>query len=186
VDDSSSSSAPDAAPTGASSDKWLVRILLGLAFGLAFGIEGMTLVRSYVLDRDVGQTTEATEQRASLREGDVLVPGLSPGVRVQRLRVQASDDAWTFRLRARPDSALTASYTLSFDRLTTADGDVRDDPIRHTWTPGDTASVRATWALPPGQRPASLTMTATVEGEADSIASGTRTVDVGHVPVRRQ
>lgn len=184
VDESASSeSSPPASDT---SDKWLVRILLGLAFGLAFGIEGMTLVRSYVLDRDVGRTSDVTEERVLLRKGDPLVPEASAAVRVQRLRVQASDEAWTFRLRARPDSALSAPYTLSYDRLTTDDGGVHDDPVRHTWAPGDTASFRAAWALAPGRRPAGLTVTATVETASDSTVSATRTVDVSHVPVRMQ
>ena len=184
VDDPSS---PESVPdSGSASDKWLVRILLFLAFGLAFGIEGMTLVRSYVLDREAGQDADATEEHVSLREGDVLVPGLAPSVRVRQLHVRAGDDAWTFFLRARPDSALQTSYTLSLDQLTTSDGTVYGEPVRHTWTPPDTASFEASWALPVGQRPTTLTMTATVEGEADSTASGTRTVDVGYVPVRRQ
>ncbi len=180
-DPSPPESVPDA---GSASDKWLVRILLALAFGLAFGIEGMTLVRSYVLDRDMGQTSEAAE-RASLREGDVLVPGIGDSVRVRQLHVRAGGDAWTFFLRARPDSALQTSYTLSLDRVTTGDGTVYDEPVRHTWTPPDTASFEASWALPVGQRPATLTMTATAPRARDSTASATRTVQVGHVPIQQ-
>ncbi|MFP4229114.1 MAG: hypothetical protein ACLFTE_09835 [Salinivenus sp.] len=188
---SQSDSSADASPgSGASADsgvyeKWLVRILLGLAFGLAFGIEGMTLVRSYVLDRDAGRAEDATEDRAALREGDVLVPGTSAAVRVRQLHVRATDEAWTFVLRADPDSVGPGKYTISLDELTADDGTVYSDPIRHTWAPSDTASFKASWSLRPGQRPARLTMTATMEVTPDSTVSGTRTVTVGHVPIQQ-
>jgi hypothetical protein len=99
--------------------------------------------------------------------------------------VRAGDDAWTFFLRARPDSALQTSYTLSLDQLKTSDGTVYGEPVRHTWTPPDTASFEASWALPVGQRPTTLTMTATSTHAPDSAASATRTVQVGHVPIQQ-
>lgn len=167
-------------------EKWLVRILLTLAFGLAFGIEGMTLLRSYLFYEEETETQSTETQRPVLQEGGALVPAAAPGVRVRRLRVQATDEAWTFMLTARPDTALAQRTTLTFDRLTADNGTEFTTPPRHTWMPSDTASFDASWTLPVGQRPDALTVTATVQVGPDSTASATRTMDVGHVPVRMQ
>ena len=169
-------------------EKWLVRILLTLAFGLAFGIEGMTLVRSYLFYGEDAEpdTTQAAERRPVLREGHALVPSLAPDVRVRRLRVRATDQAWTFDIVARPDTARDRPVTLTFDRLTASDGATLTSAPRHTWTPPDTAAFTASWTLTVGQRPDALTVTATTPAGPDSTATVTRTMDVGHVPVRVQ
>lgn len=183
-----SSSGPASTPPPNESDateKWLVRILLVLAFGLAFGIEGMTLIRSFVVD-ETETTEEATDARPVLEEGDALVPSLAPSIRAHQLRLRAYQDEWTFTLTARPDSLADTAYSVTFDRLTLDNGTELTSAPRHTWAASDTASFDASWAFPVGQRPASITMTATAEGPSDSTASATRTVDLGHVPVRQQ
>jgi len=167
-------------------EKWLVRILLTLAFGLAFGIEGMTLFRSFVLDTGDEASVETQEKRPMLQEGEALVPATAPDVRVRRLRLRASDEAWTFTLIARPDTASDRDYTLTFDRLISTNGTADTTAPAHTWVAGDTVAFAASWSLPPGQRPDALTITATTSVSSDSTASATRTVDVGHVPVRMQ
>jgi len=163
----------------------LVRILLTLAFGLAFGIEGMTLLRSYLFYGDEAKTSTET-QRPVLEEGGRLVPSLAPDLRVRRLRVRATDEAWTFMLTARPDTALARRTTLTFDRLTATNGTERTTAPSYTWAPSDTTSFTASWTLPVGQRPDALTITATATSAPDSTVSATRTMDVGHVPVRMQ
>jgi hypothetical protein len=165
-------------------EKWLVRILLGLAFGLAFGIEGMTLIRSYLIED--GPESPDTEETAppALREDSPLVPEATAAIRVRRLRLFAEDDVWTFTLVAGPDSALSTSYTLSFDRLQTDGGTALTTAPSYTWAPGDTTGVTASWGLDPGQRPDALTITATTQVTPDSTVTTRRTVDVGHVPVR--
>jgi hypothetical protein len=184
---SDSDSSPDASTgTDGAYEKWLVRILLTLAFGLAFGIEGMTLVRSFVLDTETDQNVESREQVPLLQEGDALVPGTAPTVRVQRLRLFATNETWTFTLIARPEAPPERPYTLTFDRLTTTNGTADTTASTHTWAVGDTVAFAASWSLPPGQRPDALTITAAVPGTPDSTAATTRTVDVGHVPVRMQ
>jgi hypothetical protein len=167
-------------------EKWLVRILLALAFGLAFGIEGMTLLRSFVFDPGSEEQVEAQEAMPVLKKGEALVPATAPDVRVQGLRLLASDETWTFTLTARPDPASDRDYTITFDRLTTTSGATQTTAPSHTWAAGDTMAFAASWSLPPGQRPDALTMTATASVGPDSTASATRTVDVGHVPVRMQ
>jgi hypothetical protein len=163
-----------------------VRILLILAFGLAFGIEGMTLVRSFLLDTDAAAADTTASTRPVLTNGTPFAPSVAPTLRARQLRVRATDEAWTFALVARPDSALERRTTLSFDRLVTSGGTPLTSGPHQTWAPGDTASFRASWALSVGQRPDALTVTATASVGPDSTTTTTRTLDVGHVPVRMQ
>lgn len=182
-----SDSSPGASPhTDGVYEKWLVRILLGLAFGLAFGIEGMTLIRSFLIDQEEDSTEQTTNARSVLQEGDALAPTLAPSVRAQRLRVRAYQDEWVFVLTARPDSLADRSYTVTFDRLVLDNGTELTSAPSRTWAPADTASFTASWTLPVGQRPASVTLTVSTPVPPDSTATTTRTVDLGHVPVRMQ
>jgi len=146
----------------------------------------MTLVRSFLLDDEAPTEQTASAGPPVLREGEALVPSVAPTVRVRRLRVRATDQAWTFAVVVRPDTAGDRPVTLSFDRLTATDGSVLTSAPRRTWTPPDTASFTASWALPVGQRPDALTVTASTPAGPDSTAHVTRTMDVGHVPVRVQ
>lgn len=184
--DSAASSETSSSPNESdASEKWLVRILLVLAFGLAFGIEGMTLVRSFLIDQE-STTEQTTNERPVLQEGDALVPSLVPSVRAHRLQVRARSDEWTFILTARPDSLSNSSYGVTFDRLTLGNGTELTTAPSHTWASSDTASFAASWSLPVGQRPETLRLTATLERAPDSTTTATRTVDLGHVPVRVQ
>jgi hypothetical protein len=174
---------PDEASTY---EKWLVRILLGLAFGLAFGIEGMTLIRSFLIDQEEPATEQTERTRPVLREGTVLVPSVGPPLRARRLQVRATNQEWTFLLSARPDSLGEQAYTISFDRLTLSNGSALTTAPRHTWPAADTSSFTASWTLPVGQRPTAITVTATTQVAPDSTVSTTRTMDIGHVPVQMQ
>jgi hypothetical protein len=183
--DSSPSTSSASAPNGSGPyEKWLVRILLALAFGLAFGIEGMTLVRSFLIDTEPS-TEQAADAPPVLSAGDALVPAVDSTLRARRLQLRATREAWTFVVTARPDTARSRPVTLTFDRLTLSNGSARTTAPSRTWPPGDTASFTASWSLPVGQRPDALTVTVR-PALADSSAAATRTVDVGHVPVRMQ
>lgn len=162
-----------------------MRILLALAFGLAFGIEGMTLIRSFLIDTEAS-TVQTTDADPVLKEGDALVPALDSTLRARRVRLQATQEAWTFVVTARPDTARSQPVALAFPRLTLSNGTARTSAPSRTWAPGDTASFTASWTLPVGQRPDALTATVTTPVSPDSTASVTRTMGVGHVPVRMQ
>lgn len=157
------------------------RILLGLAFG----IEGMTLVRSFLIDTEES-TVKATDAPPVLEEEEALAPSLAPSLRARRLRLRATREEWTFVVTTRPDSALSRAVTLAFPQLTLSNGTVRTSAPSRTWAPGDTASFAASWTLPVGQPPDALTVTVTAPASPDSTTSVTRTMDVGHVPVRMQ
>ncbi|MFB6098075.1 MAG: hypothetical protein ABEK84_02990 [Salinibacter sp.] len=195
----SSSDASDA-PTPSAPDEpqginpWIVRFFLILAFGLAFGIEGMTLVRSYLLDREGGEQVESEEgkrneaeapERTPLRIGDDLLPSTSVSERVAQMRIQAqSDGPWVFRLAVTVVNDGDYDDRLSLRGLKTDDGTVFDDVQSVTCPPGDSTRLVATWPIGADARPAALTAEAELQQSDDSTRTVRRRVAFGHVPVR--
>lgn len=182
--------------------RWLVRLFLVLAFGLAFGIEGMTLIRSFVLDDE-----EETEQRAPydgeepfdkeregaeqgarpLGVGDDLLPTTAVSERVVQMRIHAqSGGAWTFRFVVEVRNEGDGRYRLALRSLNMDDGTVLDDVHSVECRPGESARLVATWPVGPNKRPRTLTAVAKVEVSGDSIRTARRHVSFGHVPVQMQ
>jgi hypothetical protein len=176
---------PEADGDGGTFEKWMVRILLVLVFGVAFGIEGMTLLRSYLVETG-GEPDAASqvEEPPALRPGSELLPGTAPRATVTEMMVYVNPDAWTFTLRVEVANDTDRPYSLSFESLETENGRTLAGAWSHDWAPGDTASATASWALAPGDRPAALTVRA--QANPDSAAAVTRTLPIGDVPARRQ
>jgi hypothetical protein len=172
---------------GGTFEKWMVRILLVLVFGVAFGIEGMTLLRSYLVETGGEQETASrVEEPPALRPGGELLPGTAPRATVAEMMVYVNPDAWTFTLRVEVANDTDRPYTLSFESLETENGRTLSGAWSHNWAPGDTASATASWALAPGDRPAALTVRGRVGAGADSVQTVTRTLPIRDVPARRR
>ena len=170
-------------------DKWLVRFFLILVFGVAFGIEGMTLFRSYVLDRDAGDDAEeAVTQVPALPQlgvGDEVLPATAPSETVQQLSVTAQRGAdWTFELAVRVQNPTDRPYTLTMFGLLTQEGAVREDPFTVTCAPGETVDLNAAWTLDAGDRPKSIVASGRTAVTADSVAVEARRVRFERVPVQ--
>jgi hypothetical protein len=196
TDGAPSPSAPDAADEV---NPWLVRFFLILAFGLAFGIEGMTLVRSYLLSGEGESGPVAEEQRAPadtlgtrssdapLRIGDDLLPATDVTERVVEMQVRAqSSGPWTFRLAVVVDNGTETPYRLTLRALETDDGTVLDEGRTATWPPGDSTRFRAAWPMGADARPQSLTAEAELQYTADSTRTVRRRISFGHVPVQME
>jgi hypothetical protein len=193
--DADGSEAPPAPDEPREVNPWAVRIFLILAFGLAFGIEGMTLVRSYLLDG--GEETEqvaSDEERAGadeqetvpLRIGDDLLPATAVSERVTEMRIQAqSNGLWVFRLVVSVTNDSTDGYRLSLRELTTDDGTSFEDAQSVACPPGDSTQLVATWPIGADARPAALTAEAEFEA-GDSTRTERRRLSFGHVPVRME
>ncbi len=194
---STSTSDADESPTPAAPDDadgvspWVVRLFLILAFGVAFGIEGMTLVRSYLIDGG----DEPEEQAAAgagganttLGVGDDLLPDTAVSERIARMRVQArSDGPWVFRLAVTVVNDGERSYRLALRDLEADDGTVFDEVQSVACPPGDSTRFVATWPIGANARPASLTVEAALQGPGDSTRTVRRRVSFGHVPVQMQ
>ncbi|WP_263808763.1 hypothetical protein [Salinibacter sp.] len=200
--DDSPSSETDDAPSPSVPDEvnpWVVRFFLILAFGLAFGIEGMTLVRSYLLSGEEGAGPVAEEQEspadtlgtrssdAPLRIGDDLLPATDVTERVVAMQVRAqSSGPWTFRLAVAVDNRTETPYRLTLRALKTDDGTVLDEGRTATWPPGDSTRFRAAWPMGADARPQSLTAEAQLQHAPGSTRTVRRRISFGHVPVQME
>lgn len=169
---------------------WMVRLFLVLAFGLAFGIEGMTLIRSYVLNGDDEEArpsveTVQTAQHLTVQEGDELFPDLPGQERIDRLVLQAKKTGpWTFRLEVAVRNDTEATYRLTVRDVATDDGALAKASHSVECAPGDSARLVATWPVAADARPQSLTAMATLHLPPDSTASSGQRAQLGHVPVQ--
>jgi len=170
---------------------WVVRLFLILAFGLAFGIEGMTLVRSYLLDGEEETAQEMSqeeqvEDRAPLRLGDDLLPGTDVSERVAQMNMRArSSGPWAFRLVVAVVNETEQPYRLTLRGLETEDGMGLDAVHTTRCAPGDSTRLVATWRMGADARPRTLTAEADL-GPADSTRTVQRRVSFGHVPVQME
>jgi hypothetical protein len=188
ADDASSSSAADEPQE---INPWLVRLFLILAFGLAFGIEGMTLIRSYLLNGG-GETEEQVEyeereEAEAVGIGDDLLPDTPVSERIAQMRIQAqSDGPWVFRLGIIVVNDGENPYRLSLRDLEADDGTVFDEMHAVDCAPGDSTQFVATWSIGSDARPRALTAEAELQLSGDSTRSVQRRVSFGHVPVRME
>jgi len=190
--------AEDASPSDGDSDpfeKWLVRIFLILAFGVAFGIEGMTLIRGYLIDD--GNESEQVEpspeeQGPILRSGEPFFAERAFAAHVDRLAMLAESDVWRFVMDVRVQNPTEEPLTLTFDRLETKGGRTLTQPVSHTWAPGDSSAFTAEWTLQPGDQPVAVTVAAPARVGAASEAETAAETDagvrfrIGRVPVQMQ
>ena len=175
--------------------KWVVRLFLILAFGLAFGIEGMTLIRSYLLADDgdaheeVAQGGNGADQpdASPLRVGDDVLPATDVPERVAEMKIQGrSDGPWVFRLVVTVVNDGDSAHRLSLRELEADDGTVFDEGYTVETPPGDSAQVTATWPVGTTARPRSLTAEAELRVSDDSTRTVRRRVTFGHVPVQME
>lgn len=193
----SSSDANDSSPQSAPDEveginPWVVRFFLILAFGLAFGIEGMTLIRSYLIDggEEAEEQVEYEEERGAatpLRIGDDLLPTTDISERVTEMQIQGrSDGPWVFRLVVTIANDREDPVRLMLRDLETDDGTVFDDEQSVRCPPGDSTQLVASWPIGNDARPASLTAESNRQGASDSLQTVRRRVSFGHVPVRME
>lgn len=176
---------------------WVVRFFLVLAFGVAFGIEGMTLIRSYLLEeRDADEQVESEERAggddeqpadAPLRIGDDLLPATAVSERVTEMKIRAqSDGPWVFRLVVTVINEGGGAYRLAVRDLETDDGSVLEDEAAVDCPPGDSTQLVATWPVGSNARPRALTAEGEVREANDSTRTVRRRVSFGHVPVQME
>jgi len=187
--DASPDGSPDAKKDGDSSfEKWLVRFFLLMAFGVAFGIEGMTLFRSYVLDRGSGQdpeTVEAAPELPLLQVGDEMLPDSPPTERIEALTLEARQgDTWTFRATIALQNSTDQPYELTTFGVLTRSGSVHEEAFRVTCPPGDSAQLRAEWPLAASDFPESLVVSGRLQVTPDSAVVHARRIRLPRIPVQ--
>lgn len=174
--------------------KWVVRLFLILAFGLAFGIEGMTLIRSYLLVDDEEaqeqverESEERDEEAPLLRVGDDVLPATAVTERVAEMKIRArSDGPWVFRLVVTVINDGDSEYRLSLRELEADDGTRFDDVFAVECVPGDSTQLVARWPIGADARPHALTAEAELGQTTDSTQTVRRRMSFGHVPVQME
>jgi hypothetical protein len=186
--DTSSASPSDENGSSSSSEKWLVRFLLLMAFGVAFGIEGMTLFRSYVLDRNSEQQEVAVETAPELpllEVGDEVLPASPPTERIEALTVEARQgETWTFRMTIALRNPTDQPYQLTTFGVLTRSGSVHEEAFRVTCPPGDSTQLMAEWQLAPSDFPESLVASGRVQVTPDSSVVHARRFRLPRIPVQ--
>lgn len=180
---------PSSREEGTSFEKWLVRIFLVVAFGVAFGIEGMTLLRSYVLERD----TESPQAAATapvlpmIAVGDDLLPEAPPTERIEALTMEARrGDTWTFRMVVALQNSTEQPYELATFGVLTRSGRVYEEAFQVACPPGDSARLVAEWNLPSSDPPESLVASGRLQVAPDSAVAFARRVQLPRIPVQME
>ena len=185
-------STPDSSPTDSGKkstfEKWLVRFFLLMAFGVAFGIEGMTLFRSYVLDRDSGQEDVAVEtvpELPLLQVGDEVLPDSPPTERIEALALEARQgDTWTFRMTIALQNPTDQPYELTTFGVLTRSGSVHEEAFRVACPPGDSTQLVAEWPLAASDLPESLVASGRLQVTPDSAVVHARRFRLPRIPVQ--
>jgi hypothetical protein len=172
----------------------LVRLLVGLGIGIPILIELATflgLVEQSLLgggtgdeagtDGGTGDATTTPTARRAVGPGDELLPDTVPTETLSAASVRATQDAWVFDATVEVSNHADEDYVLQLTAVTTDGGTTVDGETATVRVPaGETATAAGQWALPPGERPATMRVVTSMGGEP------TRTHDValGSVPVQ--
>ena len=165
----------------------LVRLLIAVGIGVPILIEVATvlgLFGSRVGDGGDGGPTETETPRPTpgpeaVRVGDELLPATPQTDTVTGAEVGTVDGERTFVLTVEVTNDAETGYELRLDALTTGAGTTvpgggRSDQI----PPGENATVKGEWTLPPGESPAAVIVVATLTEPDGSRETVTRRVDV--------
>lgn len=155
---------------------------------MAFGIEGMTLFRSYVLDRDSSQNAAAVETEPALpllQVGDEVLPDSPPVERIEALTLEARQgDTWTFRMEIALRNPTDQPYELTTFGVLTRSGSVHEEAFRAACPPGDSTRLVAEWSLAASDIPESLVASGRIQVTPDSAVVHARRVRLPRIPVR--
>jgi hypothetical protein len=164
----------------------VIRLLVGIGIGIPILVELRTLVGlvdRFLFGGDGTETSGGTETdtpaRSGVGAGDELLPETPQRETLSNASFRAGDDRWVLTLVARVENTGSSPYTVGFGPVTTESGRRVEGSGRSvTVAAGETAQVTGTWQLPPGSRPATVTVR-TAAGETAT----THQVDLAPMPV---
>lgn len=163
----------------------LVRILVVVGIGVPILIEAVSLAGlvSHSLG-DSGATPEPTEAVEGVGVGDELLAQTGPNETVSDAYVTAYEDRWQFVLSVSVENVTGDPYRLSFGTVTTRSGEAVETTATTGWIePGEEGTGTATWSLPAGERPDSMTVA--VSRDRDDPAGTEYEVQFGTISVRQ-
>jgi hypothetical protein len=164
--------------------KLLVRLLIVLAIAIPLVIEGATVVS--LVGEQFGPEAPATATpvpERSVTEGDELLTETPQRERITEALVTVREEAWSFSLTVAVSNNESVPYELQVGPVQTGGGDtVSGRATTGQVAPGANTTLRRTWELPAGQRPASITVVAL--RYTDPVTRTDRTVNFGQIRVR--
>jgi hypothetical protein len=164
--------------------KLLVRVLIVLAIAIPLIIEGATVVS--LVGEQLGPEAPATATPApdrSVTVGDDLLTETPQRERITDALVTVREETWSFGLTVAVSNTESVPYELQVGPVQTGGGDiVSGRATTGQLAPGANTTLRHTWDLPAGQRPATITVVAI--RYTDPVTRTERRVAVGQIPVR--
>lgn len=173
--------------------RWLIRVLVGLGFGIPIAIEGATLVglvESWLFgdgegDDDDAASTATTTSEPTTAVGDDLLPTTDRAETLAEATVYARDEGWRFDLAVDVENSGDRPYELRLGTVTTQDGSrVEGGASTGRLAAGESATLSASYDLPDGETPATMTVVGveSVEGGGERLFR--RDVRFGNIPVQ--
>jgi hypothetical protein len=183
----------DAEQAEARRRRTIIRLLVGFGIGIPILVELATfvgLLEQSLLGGEDGDdeagTATATERTTTTTAdrgagvGDELLAETPQRETLSNASFRAGDDQWVLTLVARVENTESYPYTVQFGAVTTENGRRVEGSGRSvTVAAGETTQVTGTWQLPPGSRPAAVT----VRTAAGETAATTHDVTLAPIPV---
>ncbi|MFB6222952.1 MAG: CARDB domain-containing protein [Haloarcula sp.] len=172
--------------------KTLLRLLIIVGIGLPILIEVATFgsMLGHQLSGDAGGETAAgtpTAEPSGASVGDTILDGSDLTVKIERTTVVTADDGWRFTLTVNVTNTGNRTATARLDSVTTQSGTtVEGSAATGHLSPGETGTVTKSWLLPPGERPATVSVTVLWNPGTGSPESSHYTVELGDIPVSNE
>lgn len=166
----------------------LLRWIIVVAIGIPVLIELRTFLGLAGVIGGGEDTPTATPTPAGDRVGvgDELLPATGPAETVTEATVTARDDGdWPFTLAVRVDNDDDGEYQLRLGAVRTGAGDTVDGGAETPrLDPGESTTLTAEWALPPGAAPEAVQVSGVTYEDGAATGQVSETVRLADVPVR--
>lgn len=169
--------------------KTLLRLLIIVGIGLPILIEVVTFgsMMGHHLVGDTGgeavpETPTAGQAGASV--GDPILESSEVSARIEAASVVTADEGWRFTLTVNVTNTGPDPAAVRFDSVTTRSGETIAGAASTGQLPAEeTDDVTKSWLLPPGERPATVSVTVLQYPDGESAQSTQYTVALGDIPV---
>lgn len=169
--------------------KTLLRLLIIVGIGLPILIEVVTFgsMMGHHLVGDTGGEAvpeTPTAEQAGASVGDPILESSEVSVRIEAASVVTADEGWRFTLTVNVTNTGPDPAAVRFDSVTTRSGETIAGAASTGQLPAEeTDDVTKSWLLPPGERPATVSVTVLRYPDGESAQSTQYTVALGDIPV---
>lgn len=169
--------------------KTLLRLLIIVGIGLPILIEVVTFgsMMGHHLVGDTGEEAvpeTPTAEQAGASVGDPILESSEVSARIEAASVVTADEGWRFTLTVNVTNTGPDPAAVRFDSVTTRSGETIAGAASTGQLPAEeTDDVTKSWLLPPGERPATVSVTVLQYPDGESAQSTQYTVALGDIPV---